>query len=1048
MSNKNMKKISIIFSGIILAFYILFLVLPFILSNVLNGYSPQISKMIEESSGFEVKIEKMQLITTPKLTAGLKINKAEAFLPNGEKFFQADNLQTKLSLLPLFLRKIEVDIVSADNIFVNLKIRKDGSFLIEKYIPEKKAPISVIKEKPFFKLSNRLPDIVINSHKIIFVDMATNKKYSISGEHTKISDFVLDEKIKISGKGQMVLDDKEQFKYDIKLFNKIMPDVKLNDLVFNPQPIQKKPQPSINLINIFKTIYKNGFNAHLKADVKTYGTFDDVRVDGIINVDKLSLLVNGVKLPDSYAYLKLKGNKIAIDSDLYTASNEITHLIGNFKTGKKPNVDMTFKSNADLGNILEIIKSVAESFGISDLRTLSAKGAINADFNIKSNLKKVQSSGYLKIPNGNLKYGLYNVQVSNINSDISLDNNIINIKKAGLSVMGYPLNIYGTVKQDATADLHLIANKLSVKSILLSLGQIGLLKDNVFRSGILSANASLNGRLDKPNAIANISISNVNLKNIPSASSVLMSNLGIKIQSDNKLYKGNVNLNGLKILNPAAVVSMPRLTAIIQPKEIIINPANVAVDRIKLIISGKITDYLTNNVSLNILTNGNIKSTLKGQIHPTSQKLNLNYSMPDVCTMPIPGFANSKLQAKGNLSISGPMMNPNLKGSFAVPFVLMPEMLVSLSDMTIKLNGPILRGTGTLQRLTSGNIVAENLSADYLLKGDLFHISNIKGNAYNGVIKGNVDYNIINGKIKADIAGNNINATPAIAATAGIKDALSGTLSFAAKVSLSGTTYENQVKTLKGKFSFSIDDGALGKMGRLENFLNAKNILANAIMRTALGTITTLSTIKNTANFKYIKGDMTFNNGWANISSIKVSGNTMSYCVKGRCNILSGASNFVILGRLSSDVVDLLGPIGDLSVDKLTSYIPKFGALTAVIIKSMTTSPSGENIYDIPLLANGDKNYKDFKVVYDGSIKSVKSFKWLSDVDTSAIDIKGTIKDVKKQFEDVRKSTIKDVKKQYSDVKSSTVNEFKGTLEQTKKELQNTTQEWKNLLKF
>lgn len=177
----------------------------------------------------------------------------------------------------------------------------------------------------------------------------------------------------------------------------------------------------------------------------------------------------------------------------------------------------------------------------------------------------------------------------------------------------------------------------------------------------------------------------------------------------------------------------------------------------------------------------------------------------------------------------------------------------------------------------------------------------------------------------------------------------------------------------------------------------------------------------------------------------------MSYYVRGKYNLINGTTNVIILGRLSSDIVALLGPIGDLSVDKLTSYIPKFGTLTAIIIKSMTTTPTEENIGQIPPLSSGDKYSKDFKVVFNGGVdskSSVKSFKWLSDVDTSVFDMKFKVKDVKKQFAEAKKSAIEGVKKQYSDVKKSAVNEVKGTVNETKKQIQDAAGQWKDLLKF
>jgi hypothetical protein len=64
------------------------------------------------------------------------------------------------------------------------------------------------------------------------VDMRDNRAYTLQGGNLKVSDFVLDKKVKFSTVGTVSLDGSEQFKYDIKIYNKIMPDIDLNDLIF------------------------------------------------------------------------------------------------------------------------------------------------------------------------------------------------------------------------------------------------------------------------------------------------------------------------------------------------------------------------------------------------------------------------------------------------------------------------------------------------------------------------------------------------------------------------------------------------------------------------------------------------------------------------------------------------------------------------------------------------------------------------------------------------------------------------------------------------
>ena len=55
------KYFGITILSIIIFVYILFLAAPLFLSGIANSYSAQISKIIEESCGFKVKIENIKL---------------------------------------------------------------------------------------------------------------------------------------------------------------------------------------------------------------------------------------------------------------------------------------------------------------------------------------------------------------------------------------------------------------------------------------------------------------------------------------------------------------------------------------------------------------------------------------------------------------------------------------------------------------------------------------------------------------------------------------------------------------------------------------------------------------------------------------------------------------------------------------------------------------------------------------------------------------------------------------------------------------------------
>ena len=1009
-----LKKFILSISIFIVLIYVLFLTVPFLLTSVINSYNGEIVKLVKENVGLNLNLGKLRLMTTPKLSVGLEAENIGVSLPTGESVFKAENFSGKVSLIPILFKKIELDSVSAQNFDLTLKIKKDGKFLIEDYLVQNdensaQQVQNEAFELPFgIKLSNKLPDIKIKNYNISFVDMPTSKTYSVYGNKFFITDFILDKNIKLDADGKIKLDNREQFSYDVKIVNKIMPELSLHDMIFNPSnaDVNENETVSFDFIEVFKKIYQNQLRASLTADIKTSGTADNIDVNGSLNISNLSLAVDGKLLPESSVDFYSKGKNTKFGAKLFTAPKELTELSGNFTSGKHKNFDLTCRSNAQFNSIINIIDSIAKTFNIKDFDTLSAKGGIDADFSIKSDMKNVTSSGYIKIPDASVNYKLYNTSVEKIFANIQLANNFVEIKDAGFTIMKQPLKIRGTLSHNADIDMSLIADKLQLKGLLVSVGQAALVKDyNIKDNALLSLNVEAKGKLDKFDPKISVIIDNINI-----------------------LKKGDYIKFNAKIVN----------------------------DHLEILQAG-------------IFYNNSVLVQLKGAISDiyNSQKLKLNASTPKSISMEVPYFAKSNMNLNFNVDVSGKSSAPELKGPVSIPTLNIPDMLLTMNDLSMDLNGPIAKGKGTLKKIVSGGIIAQNLSSDFVLDNNMLYLKGILGDAFGGKIKGDVSYNITNGKIGVILDGSSMDAQSAIYGAAGIKNALSGTLNFSANVTTSGADDVEMMKNLKGKAAFDIKDGKLGNIGRFETFVLAGNVVSNPILKTAVNTFSSLATVQKTAEFSTIDGNLNFNNGWADLVPVKMSGQTMAYYVTGKYNLINASANVIILGRISSEVVSLLGPVGELSVSKLTSYIPVFGTATGNIINMLTSNPDKEKIENIPALSSGSSDYKDFKVEFNGGVESsssVKSFKWLTKCDTSELQqlnikdeiehAKNTVNEIKKQnIESINKAVneqkqqIQNVKNQINDTKNQ-INDTKNELKNTAEELKNTADELKNLFKF
>ncbi|MBE7712889.1 MAG: hypothetical protein E7Z87_04015 [Cyanobacteria bacterium SIG26] len=1145
--NNGLKKALISLGYVLGGIYVLFLALPLIISPIINSYCDDIENIIKTTTGFDAKIDKISIITTPNFTAGAKIKNITLSLPDSKTpFLAAENASARMALLPLLAKKIQLANISVDTVAADIVIKKDGSLLLMDYLPENEdsAPSEEIALPLGIKLSNRLPDIKVNDYSLYFTDMRNGRKYGMEGERFRATNIILDKHFKMSTNGKINLADATISNFDIKIDNKIMPDIQLHNLVFPPKETVLEqntsstpaPQLTVNIIDIFETIYKNKFHADLTTDIKTSGTLKTPQIKGLISIDELTVAVDEKLLPESYFKINFKGQKSDIDSIFYSSQdkNEKTQIIGEISTGKKPSIDMTFRSNTKFNNIFQLIDSIANSFGFNDLNTLSATGGIDADFNITSNLKKITSNGYLKVIPSTIKYDLYNITIDDINADINFDNNNIEIKKAGLTILGHPLNLYGSIKNDTTTDLTLNADKLSIKGLLATAGQLALLKENDIKNGNISLNATAKGDFKNLKPELNSQIANINILNKPTNTKIALTETIIKFLYDGKTAYGNVNINNFAIINPLATIKIPTTNVLIDSKNIALQNSYIMLNNSRIDLSGAISDYLNNKMNINLSAKGTLNASdvasmlpkefssllsykgamplsvdingnskvqninaqlnadpnnyialadidlLKNQntkIHSnieiigdtlnfintgisnnssqiaklsgnitklySTPKLNIGINVPNQVSFPIWGVPNSNISAIGSAAITGDITNPQMSGTINVSDISMKDMDFSISHLSADLAGAILNGTARAKQFKFGGIVATDLAGKFTLKDyNIFSLINATGKAFDGDISGNLSYTINNAKTAVDFKGEKLNSTKAVEGAVGIPNALTGLMNFDGKLTMQGITDKEIINSLNGNINFDIGEGKFISIGKLENLVAAQNVSANSILKSALSAISSLTTIQEADKYKYINGNLTFANGAAKINKINVAGPLMAYYVNGTFNILPNTANMIILGRLDSKVVSLLGPLGELSAEKLLSYIPKFGSMTANMLNQLTTNPANENLSLIPALSSGSTNYKDFKVIFNGSVtsaSSMKSFKWLSTCDTTEIDIKDELN----KAQETIKTNVQNVKKDFEQAKA----DIQKAKEQAKQSSENLKNLFKNVIK-
>ncbi len=989
---------------ILATFTAIYLCFLFVLPNSIDisGYAPQLSKLVQENTGLELKLSGIKVKTGWNLSAGADIEKADLFYPEGKKFGQINNLEVKLSLIPLLYKNFKLDSISADKVLINAELDDKGEFLLKKYLTKK----TNSQKDSNLKFSEKMPDIKVSKYRISLLQK--NKNFTFKGENFYIDDFILNKKAKVSTLGNIIIDGSKKISYKINL---------------DSNAIFKDNGEKFDLVKNLKELDKYKISADLNADLKLRQKNDDIDLNGSVFLHNLTFSIGEKKFPKSNLDMKFKGDKAKIISNIYTDSNSHLFANGLLKTGKKKSIDLSVTSDRiNLQDLVLITKTMSKTLGLKNLDGYNAKGLMKANFSIQSDFKKIKSNGYLKIKDASLDNKLYKVSLNGINADIDFSQNSLKIKKATAKLNNQPIAINGEINNKAVANIKISAENLNLKSLIATTGNLKLIKENDI-AGLVNIDASLVGKIDKAKPNINLLVQNIKIFNKKTNTHIKLDKIlyktELKKHENEKIYIYNLTANS----SAPVKISLKKLDLTKKKDEIVISETPLYLNNIKTNLSGKISSINT-SVKLN----------------------NIQISTTKLISSQIDSIPGSTILAQGSLKLNGPISSPQILGSFDIPLIKNPKTLTTIKGTTLKLtndaiwlncpqiqiantfakiNGTIkndfsngivfkyldfysdnvdlntltaaftdtkhsktplsisvLNGKNHTGNFKVGRIVSSNITSNLQIKNNILHLYNLKADAYNGKIAGEIEYDLTHFKTKLNLQGRGLSANPAIIALTGRNDDINGNLDFDTNVSFSSGYKNNLLKSLKGYTHFIITNGRMGILGKFEHLLYAQNILSNSVFKATLNVMIKAITVKDTGVYRYIKGKINFSNGWANITSVKTSGPSMSLYMTGRYYMPDNMASITILGRISDDVVRILGPIGEFSMDKAISYIPKLGEITAFFASQFTTNPNYENISEIPPLSlQTEFKTKEFKVIISGDIQkqsSVKSFKWIA----------------------------------------------------------------------
>ena len=613
--NKILKIFGISALVLVLVCYAAFL---FVLPNAvdINQYKEFIQNAAKEQAKLNVDFSNAKIITTPLLGAGVKVDDLSVKLPDDTVLLSADSIKTRISLPSLLLLTVKVSCFEVENPFVNLEIENDKNFkimtLVQNIINEAKqeqmGKVKPQSESPVFNpeiIRIKVPNIKFKNYKLLINDLKSSHYLTLQGNELSLGYFN-GKRASVKGDAEFLSDENKNIfaTFDINTF---LPKFE-KALDEEDDEAERVEFPFVNPVTMYR---KYDLKTNIDTKLRINSGKNDITSYGHLNIDGLTLKVADINVPESYLHVKTFGKNVSLDTDLNISEKAKINLLGNFKYGRYPHMDMSVKTGKIyFDDLLSFTKAVLDSLDIKhELNTIGVNGYIESDAYIKTNFKKLKSDGLIRIKDGVLNIKNMGRVISDANINILLNNNILDVKNSSLYLAGSKISLNGQIDNKSVTNLKIKTENLSLPVIFKAFAPKEIKNTYSVNSGRLNLQVMISGKLK--NAAADVYFS---LKNL----SIDDSNKTFRISDDvleGKLLANQKTLTAGIENNNFAVDLIPTKSKISLPKlNIRISDGNIEIDENKILINDKSFISFVGNI-VNYQKPKSILLDLNGQLN-------------------------------------------------------------------------------------------------------------------------------------------------------------------------------------------------------------------------------------------------------------------------------------------------------------------------------------------------------------------------------------------------------------------------------------------------
>lgn len=614
---KFLKITGYVFLSLLVCLYLVFL---FVLPNKidLNVYKPEIQKLVKDNTDLTVDFDRVDVITSPFLEAGIKTKNIKVKLPDDSLLFSAESFKGKVFLPSLLWLSVKVSCAEFESPELNVEIINSEKYKVAKVyedlVNRKRAqrrlnpPQEVIDEAnqlPFDPASIKLviPALKLNNYKAVIDDTKSSHKLTLRGENLKAGYF--------NGKVATLKTEAEFLSDNDK---NITANLDINTFVpaFTPSQEEEDDEavfalPFVNPVSEYRAYnLKSDINSKLK--IRQSKKDNKIWAKGFVNIDKTTITMSGLQLPESYLYLKAKGKSAEVDSNLYITGSEYLKLAGEVDYSEKPYIDLSLKSSkVYFSNLLNIVKAYLDTIHIkNDIASMSASGYLFSNFRIKTNFEDLESDGKFIIRDGNIFNRNMGLLFNDINANLIFDENVFRVRNTHVLINKQPLYVSGKIDANSIANVNIQADRIPLPGLYKAFAPRDIKNAYDLKSGFLTLNTKVVGEIKDIAALCTVELTDFVVVDRGGKFTVSNKLARVGVTNFSGVIRGKMKNQEFKLDLPAtkSVIADDLIIANIEDKDIVLKESKLKLNNSSTIsFSGKVADYLS-NPSVKIIAKG------------------------------------------------------------------------------------------------------------------------------------------------------------------------------------------------------------------------------------------------------------------------------------------------------------------------------------------------------------------------------------------------------------------------------------------------------------